>query len=747
MTLSLLGGTLGMLALAAVVWALVRFAGRCGLDGVEAAVAGGLLTAVTLVTLALFASARTDNFGRSTLFVAAALACGYLVSVRNGVGRTSSTLPVEPPRTWDERLVGVLAAGVPAWLMATAAVRTLTRPVMPISDGPIYHLPFVLHWWREEAVRPLATPFGELAATYFPPGGDILLTWLTVATGTLAAARIGQMPFVLLAALALHGIAQRCGVRPGYRWLPAGFWVTSRLTYATAEIPHVDLMLPAFALCGACLLTGAGTSERPDNPAAHRWRWLLAGLAFGLMPALKSVGLPFAAPLLVAGLWIGWRSRQASGVAWMLGGFLGTAALAFGHPWLRHGNPLYPLQVRLPLTDTVLFEGWYDRAAMRFSGFHESPLRVGRLLSQGLEFLGPVEVLGLALFTACGLLTALRGRSPALRLVGGLAVLVAVSHLLLHWFVIPYNTQRRFLLTATAFAATGMVGMLPRQNAAGWRTPVAWAIVALVVLRALAPVPTTVPGGWSLLWQAPLLKPPGIPAAAGRLLPFGGLAAFLVASFAVRRRGRRLQAVVGVISLALTLAAAEGLRVGNYLSAPSTARFLPAPTVLEIAPAWFWIDRETLDAPATVAYAGTNLPYYLAGSRLQNRVRYVPVSGPLGDLPHDAFERRMDELPAATDPFPQWHRDRPDRARWLRNLHASGAALLVVCRENTFGQLRPPGGPPPFPVERRFADALPEVFTTVYGAGTPQGVQWAVVYRIDRDRLAEAAGVTLEESP
>ena len=48
----------------------------------------------------------------------------------------------------------------------------------------------------------IAAPFGENAATYFPVVGDLWFTWLMVGLGGERLAKIGQTPFLALAALA-----------------------------------------------------------------------------------------------------------------------------------------------------------------------------------------------------------------------------------------------------------------------------------------------------------------------------------------------------------------------------------------------------------------------------------------------------------------------------------------------------------------------------------------------------------------
>ena len=87
---------------------------------------------------------------------------------------------------------------------------------------------------------------------------------------------------------------------------------------------------------------------------------------------------------------------------------------------------------------------------------------------------------------------------------------------------------------------------------------------------------------------------------------------------------------------------------------------------------------------ARVAYAGTNLPYYLMGAGLRNEVRYVNVDAHRGWLLHDyhrdgAGRRRPADLaapPARLGPDPSRLR------RLARQPPGRGIQLLVVARAN-----------------------------------------------------------------
>ena len=119
-----------------------------------------------------------------------------------------------------------------------------------------------------------------------------------------------------------------------------------------------------------------------------------------------------------------------------------------------------------------------------------------------------------------------------------------------------------------------------------------------------------------------------------------------------------------------------------------------------------------------MAYAGTDLPFYLMGVGLRNEVRYVNVDAHPSWLLHD-YQRHA--LASGNgpgtwpNPRPGWDRIHPDYESWLSNLRAQSIQLLVVTRAN------PSEGPhniadrSGFPIERVWADRHPESFEMLYG--------------------------------
>ena len=356
------------------------------------------------------------------------------------------------------------------------------------------------------------------------------------------------------------------------------------------------------------------------------------------------------------------------------------------------GNPLYPLQVEF-LGKTIL-RGWYDRQAMRLSPYY-LPLSDWRALGDTLlavvdPRLAPFWIAALAGAWAVGG----RGRLPRGhdRLTWALALL-AILNIALFWICIPYRTQQRFMLQALGLGVASLARLLDRAR-----------ILSLLAGLLLA-LHVMTPQAWPIAWgeaRIPWDLSSTIPNAVGAPLPvlarlehafrsssasvaFSSLAWLLTAggcaSLAVwgwsrvgarSRRRFRNQAisVVGLLGLLILCAFDTG--------APGTdSRFLFYPAFRDFYPGWLNLEARSGPSGARVAYAGTNIPYYLFGSGLRNEVRYINVDRHRDWLLHDYHQAAISQG-QPTDPFGRRVRiSRQTIDRWIRDWRAGGFDALV----------------------------------------------------------------------
>ena len=153
-----------------------------------------------------------------------------------------------------------------------------------------------------------------------------------------------------------------------------------------------------------------------------------------------------------------------------------------------------------------------------------------------------------------------------------------------------------------------------------------------------------------------------------------------------------------------------------YLTRADEEWKLPFPPFLDYLAGWIQLESRSGREGSRIAYAGTNLPYYLMCRGLRNVVRYVNINRHATWLLHDYHRAALARgVPTWDDPRPLWDRLEQDYDAWLENLRGERIQILVVARA------KPEDGPgniadsQRFTIERQWAENHPESFTPLYG--------------------------------
>ncbi len=607
------------------------------------------------------------------------------------------------------------------WASTRLGLISLLFPVKVVSDGPIYHLYFAARWWKAARIFPVASPFGEVGATYFWANGDLWFAWLmTFGDGDLLA-KVGQVPFFVVAGLAAFALARESGAGVSASMIASAWFCSVGPFLIYAFEPNVDVIFVAGYLLAVYffLRYARGT----DGGASLALGALAAGLAMGTKPT----GIVFIPPLLVLVALAVWlredRYRARAGRLGLL--VLGTA-LTMGYWPLKNailtGNPLYPIHVGFG--GRAWLPGWFEPKVMERSPYF---LPIGdwrAFVDILLAVLDPrmLPVWSLAIVGAWKM-----GRDRASARWVGMVSALAVANVLLYWVAIPYRTQQRFMLQALGLATVPLAVLLDRSwwsrglgaalLAVHLLTPQVWPVAARepeipwdqdARIPNISPAPIVLPAE-ILSFRPSTMKPE----ARHRLGPLAGLgigSALVAACWArwVHRPGVSRGSIALAGSVALVAYGAW------TMNGPSRLRLPPFPEYIN-----GWMDLEMRSGPdgVRVAYAGIKIPYYLMGGRLQNEVRYVNVDEHRDWLMHD-YHRAAGGLGLPTlwdNPFPGWDRLRPDYRSWLANLRAERIQILVVAKVNPREGAHNVADREWFPIERRWADSHPEVFQPLYG--------------------------------
>jgi hypothetical protein len=296
----------------------------------------------------------------------------------------------------------------------------------------------------------------------------------------------------------------------------------------------------------------------------------------------------------------------------------------------------------------------------------------------------------------------------------------------LYWFGVPDNVDSRFMLPIAMLALVPLAFVFPPS--APWRA-VVHALYVCALLWMLvgvdAEIPATLPwfmGGWLSLRG--LVTPVSLIL----LLAVGGISTLAWRTFS-RYRIAALVTLIAIAGSSLAVGATrwcDDSRCGYF---QITSIYL-RPT---FADGWNWVDGHIRNA--TIAYAGNNVPYPLAGPHLTNRVVYINIDR-RGDWRFHDYARAARLRPAAQHgdlatpsgvllPLPpgaaavdavrpRYERMHGDRTAWIENLRKDDVDFLFVSAlsayEIDFLWHTPDG----FPIEDEWARSSGEAFTLAY---------------------------------
>ena len=284
---------------------------------------------------------------------------------RGAVGRGERNEEDRPKRL---RTAVVLAGALGLAFLANGAVVGLSGPPRG-WDVMSYHLPRAVAWLQHGNLG----HYG-FSPAYYPGNGEITML-VTLFTGTDRLATVVQLPFALLGAVALYGLAREIGAKQRSAIAaPLAFILTPIVLFSTG-IAKNDLVIAATTLAGVFMLVRA--LRRHWSTAERRFTLAASGLALGLALGTKYTVLPFVAatvPVVAIAMAAVWGAGSASSgaslnglrsrgawlfalretcvfVAWLAV----PSAFWFAQNWIMTGNPFAPVAVKLG--EFVVFPG------------------------------------------------------------------------------------------------------------------------------------------------------------------------------------------------------------------------------------------------------------------------------------------------------------------------------------------------------------------------------------------------------
>ena len=631
------------------------------------------------------------------LFAAGAIASGFLV-LRD--------FPAEPPARAPFSVALVL---VP--LLACVVAVGLLRSPLTLYDGLSYHLVFPARWLQQSSLSIIQTPFSDPAQAYQPGNGELFFLWLMLPFHGDLLARIGQLPFLLLAGMALYGVARRSGVAPQHAVYAPTLLFLARPVVEQAVGADVDLVCAAMFVTSLYLGLVAVDSDR-------RRDWALWGVALGLYAGSKYLAIVYLGVLLLLPLVRGIRRRAL----WSLPGLALFALPWYVRNWVIAGSPLYPSS--LSVFGLVVAPGAFSRQAMNNSVFHVTSLR----LFPAIAAHGFGTAYALVWLPTAGLGIASLAARRRWWWPGGFVVLVPFLIGALFWAALPDNADSRFLLPGVVVASVlpaFAFGSNRRWNGCLHTVYILAAVWMIVGVH--RQIPATLPwfmGDWLALDG--IVAPDSL-----GVFAVGTAATLCVALIAVRMHLSSwwVPVAVSVGALSLTL----GWPVPK--SAENLALLSLSPTYVRagMITGWEWTAAHVRDS--VVANTGNNVPYPLFGEHLTNRVEYINIDRHASWRFHDYARARSRGLLGVHSfaepsgqlmplvrgnpnaPRPRFERWEGDQDAWVANLRAAGVSHLFVTVLSAYElgfNWHNEGG---FPIEDAWARDDPARFRLLYENG------------------------------
>jgi hypothetical protein len=634
-------GVVGLAAIAVpLALAAVRLRGRllAGWEGAPARLAEAVL-AVSLLTILLQLLGAVGLF-EPWAIVAASLAIGAAAVVWVPREPRQGRPPPSPRIPPLHAAIALAAAAYLAAHWATGLQDVWARGMLTF-DTLWYHGPFAARIAETGSVWGLHFTDPLYLNWFYPENSELLH-----GAGVALFERDLFSPFVNFGWLGVALLAGWCIGRP-YGVAPLSLVAvalvldTGPMIPREAGTPATDIAPVALLLAAAAFLINAWASPRAGKPdetdgggapsvdlssgRAAAAALLLAGLAMGLAlgtrltisgsVAAMAVGVPLIVP----------PAARRRALLIFLAGIAATAGFWLLRNLVHSGNPL-PFfgevgPINLPGPDRGL-EGRDDYSVSHY--IFENPdtdVWSGFFLKAITNLFGPVWFLFFGLAALGSLLAVIRPRSPAVRLMGAVAIAGAIAYLFTPLTAAgpegdprAFGINLRYLVPALALGLA-LLPLEPRLTPKRLRLPLlGGGVLALLI--------TSLYSDSAFTWDEPFTSKPAA-ALIGIVLIGVPVGLALLA-----RRRRALAAVAGTV-VAIAIAAVGWERADEYLDARYTR---PEDFRFQLDDVARWAKPTEDERIGVAGLSGAYNQYILYGDRLSNYVQYIGRELGAGDF-------------------------------------------------------------------------------------------------------------------
>jgi len=480
-------------------------------------------------------------------------------------------------------------------------------------DDLNYHFTFPVEWLKTGNLNNPITIADDPSPSYYPLNGSLIFLWCILPLRDVFLADVAQVPFFILAFLAVYSICRKLDLTRGNAYFAACLFTLIPNYFKQLQIAYVDVMVGALFLVCLNWLFLLQKQFSLGNV-------LIFSLSLGLLLGTKTLALPYAALLLIPFLYLSLKNGR--GGVKLLPVILLTVIALGGFSYIRNfletGNPLYPLD--LQLFGRNIFKGVMDAETYR-AHFKPQDYSLTKFLFheglgvQTLIFIFPAVFIALPVF-----LLKRKGKQEYYTLY--FLALPVLLYLAFRYIIPLANTRYLYPLLGVGMISGFYLSALlkiPKRIIA-----IAALICALASMPELAKrqeLVTSIISTFLLFCLALLfLKYKKFKLKINRPLPPHQLR--ISRGCIGNWCGGLFAAGIFVLAVSfLTLAHGYYLRneYARYVKMVKYSGFWPP-----AAKAWEWLNRNTRGE--NIAYTGRPVPFPLYGSGFKNNVYYVSVN-------------------------------------------------------------------------------------------------------------------------
>lgn len=154
-------------------------------------------------------------------------------------------------------------------------------------DSLNYHFTFPVEWLKHGNLETPITISDDFAPSYYPINGSLYFLWLILPFKNVFLADLGQVPFFILAFLAMYSISRKLGINREFSLYAAVLFLLIPNVFKQLEVAYVDVMVAAlFLVCINYLFLLTSEFSRKNV--------LVYSASLGLLLGTKTIALPYS---------------------------------------------------------------------------------------------------------------------------------------------------------------------------------------------------------------------------------------------------------------------------------------------------------------------------------------------------------------------------------------------------------------------------------------------------------------------